>query len=73
MQCNELSQFPIKAVCLFLLFFFSFPFFFCYAQVLGTPNEDTWPGVHSLPHFKPGRYKYHIHPHFPLPGNTGHR
>uniref|UniRef100_A0A8C9GD90 Cyclin-dependent kinase 14 n=1 Tax=Pavo cristatus TaxID=9049 RepID=A0A8C9GD90_PAVCR len=21
--------------------------------VLGTPNEDTWPGVHSLPHFKP--------------------
>ncbi|KAJ7418164.1 hypothetical protein BTVI_30518 [Pitangus sulphuratus] len=22
-------------------------------QVLGTPNEDTWPGVHSLPHFKP--------------------
>ncbi|XP_041708632.1 cyclin-dependent kinase 14-like isoform X3 [Coregonus clupeaformis] len=21
--------------------------------VLGTPCEDTWPGVHSLPHFKP--------------------
>ncbi|XP_044802357.1 cyclin-dependent kinase 14 isoform X3 [Bubalus bubalis] len=25
-------------------------------QVLGTPNEDTWPGVHSLPHFKPERF-----------------
>ncbi|KAF1467051.1 Cyclin-dependent kinase 14, partial [Spheniscus demersus] len=24
--------------------------------VLGTPNEDTWPGVHSLPHFKPERF-----------------
>lgn len=23
-------------------------------QVLGTPSEDTWPGVHTLPHFKPG-------------------
>uniref|UniRef100_A0A8C9WGV6 Cyclin-dependent kinase 14 n=1 Tax=Scleropages formosus TaxID=113540 RepID=A0A8C9WGV6_SCLFO len=23
-------------------------------QVLGTPSEDTWPGVSSLPHFKPG-------------------
>ncbi|XP_016303375.1 cyclin-dependent kinase 14-like [Sinocyclocheilus anshuiensis] len=21
--------------------------------VLGTPSEETWPGVHSLPHFKP--------------------
>ncbi|XP_010397487.1 cyclin-dependent kinase 14 isoform X2 [Corvus cornix cornix] len=25
-------------------------------KVLGTPNEDTWPGVHSLPHFKPERF-----------------
>uniref|UniRef100_A0A8C0NTB0 Uncharacterized protein n=1 Tax=Canis lupus familiaris TaxID=9615 RepID=A0A8C0NTB0_CANLF len=25
-------------------------------SVLGTPNEDTWPGVHSLPHFKPERF-----------------
>ncbi|XP_056142965.1 cyclin-dependent kinase 14 [Lampris incognitus] len=24
--------------------------------VLGTPSEDTWPGVHSLPHFKPDRF-----------------
>ncbi|KAM8980894.1 cyclin-dependent kinase 14 [Sarcophilus harrisii] len=24
--------------------------------VLGTPNEDTWPGVYSLPHFKPERF-----------------
>uniref|UniRef100_A0A8D0DR06 Cyclin-dependent kinase 14 n=1 Tax=Salvator merianae TaxID=96440 RepID=A0A8D0DR06_SALMN len=24
--------------------------------VLGTPNEDSWPGVHSLPHFKPDRF-----------------
>uniref|UniRef100_A0A8C5QSB5 Cyclin-dependent kinase 14 n=1 Tax=Leptobrachium leishanense TaxID=445787 RepID=A0A8C5QSB5_9ANUR len=24
--------------------------------ILGTPNEDTWPGVHSLPHFKPERF-----------------
>ncbi|KAI5086764.1 cyclin-dependent kinase 14 isoform X2, partial [Silurus meridionalis] len=24
--------------------------------VLGTPSEETWPGVHSLPHFKPGRF-----------------
>uniref|UniRef100_A0A6Q2Y8W5 Cyclin-dependent kinase 14 n=1 Tax=Esox lucius TaxID=8010 RepID=A0A6Q2Y8W5_ESOLU len=24
--------------------------------VLGTPCEDTWPGVHSLPHFKPDRF-----------------
>uniref|UniRef100_A0A3B3TDM3 Cyclin-dependent kinase 14 n=1 Tax=Paramormyrops kingsleyae TaxID=1676925 RepID=A0A3B3TDM3_9TELE len=24
--------------------------------VLGTPSEDTWPGVHSLPHFKPERF-----------------
>lgn len=23
-------------------------------QVLGTPSEDTWPGVNTLPHFKPG-------------------
>lgn len=26
-------------------------------QVLGTPNEDTWPGVHALPHFKPGTFQ----------------
>ncbi|XP_038840285.1 cyclin-dependent kinase 14-like [Salvelinus namaycush] len=25
-------------------------------QVLGTPCEDTWPGVHSLPHFKPDSF-----------------
>ncbi|XP_029115845.1 cyclin-dependent kinase 14-like isoform X2 [Scleropages formosus] len=25
-------------------------------QVLGTPSEDTWPGVSSLPHFKPERF-----------------
>ncbi|XP_042165817.1 cyclin-dependent kinase 14 isoform X1 [Oncorhynchus tshawytscha] len=24
--------------------------------VLGTPCEDTWPGVHSLPHFKPDSF-----------------
>lgn len=24
--------------------------------VLGTPSEDTWPGVNSLPHFKPDRF-----------------
>uniref|UniRef100_A0A3B3SV88 Cyclin-dependent kinase 14 n=1 Tax=Paramormyrops kingsleyae TaxID=1676925 RepID=A0A3B3SV88_9TELE len=24
--------------------------------VLGTPTEETWPGVHSLPHFKPDRF-----------------
>ncbi|XP_042596234.1 cyclin-dependent kinase 14-like [Cyprinus carpio] len=24
--------------------------------VLGTPSEETWPGVHSLPHFKPDRF-----------------
>uniref|UniRef100_A0A8C4ZWJ5 Cyclin-dependent kinase 14 n=1 Tax=Gadus morhua TaxID=8049 RepID=A0A8C4ZWJ5_GADMO len=24
--------------------------------VLGTPSEDIWPGVHSLPHFKPDRF-----------------
>ncbi|XP_042327982.1 cyclin-dependent kinase 14 [Sceloporus undulatus] len=24
--------------------------------VLGTPNEESWPGVHSLPHFKPDRF-----------------
>uniref|UniRef100_A0A8C5EJB5 Cyclin-dependent kinase 14 n=1 Tax=Gouania willdenowi TaxID=441366 RepID=A0A8C5EJB5_GOUWI len=23
--------------------------------VLGTPSEDMWPGISSLPHFKPGR------------------
>uniref|UniRef100_A0A8C9GAU4 Cyclin-dependent kinase 14 n=1 Tax=Pavo cristatus TaxID=9049 RepID=A0A8C9GAU4_PAVCR len=27
-----------------------------FVRVLGTPNEDTWPGVHSLPHFKPERF-----------------
>ncbi|MBN3315311.1 CDK14 kinase, partial [Atractosteus spatula] len=26
--------------------------------VLGTPTEDTWPGVHSLPHFKPGKVSH---------------
>uniref|UniRef100_A0A6I8S6M5 Cyclin-dependent kinase 14 n=1 Tax=Xenopus tropicalis TaxID=8364 RepID=A0A6I8S6M5_XENTR len=24
--------------------------------ILGTPNEETWPGVHSLPHFKLERF-----------------
>ncbi|KAF7227669.1 transcript variant X2 [Nothobranchius furzeri] len=24
--------------------------------VLGTPSEDSWPGVNSLPHFKPDRF-----------------
>uniref|UniRef100_A0A3B3HXG3 Cyclin-dependent kinase 14 n=1 Tax=Oryzias latipes TaxID=8090 RepID=A0A3B3HXG3_ORYLA len=24
--------------------------------VLGTPSEDTWPGVNSLPHYKPERF-----------------
>ncbi|XP_016322344.1 cyclin-dependent kinase 14 [Sinocyclocheilus anshuiensis] len=24
--------------------------------VLGTQSEETWPGVHSLPHFKPDRF-----------------
>uniref|UniRef100_A0A4W4H1F5 Cyclin-dependent kinase 14 n=1 Tax=Electrophorus electricus TaxID=8005 RepID=A0A4W4H1F5_ELEEL len=24
--------------------------------VLGTPSEETWPGVHSLPHFKAGEH-----------------
>ncbi|XP_066440761.1 cyclin-dependent kinase 14 isoform X1 [Eleutherodactylus coqui] len=24
--------------------------------ILGTPNEETWPGVHSLPHYKPDRF-----------------
>ncbi|KAK1806619.1 hypothetical protein P4O66_005133, partial [Electrophorus voltai] len=25
---------------------------FSFRKVLGTPSEETWPGVHSLPHFK---------------------
>ncbi|XP_043923593.1 cyclin-dependent kinase 14 isoform X2 [Protopterus annectens] len=24
--------------------------------ILGTPSEETWPGVHSLPHFKPEHF-----------------
>lgn len=28
--------------------------FWCVFQVIGTPSEDSWPGVNSLPHFKPG-------------------
>ncbi|XP_006834373.1 PREDICTED: cyclin-dependent kinase 14-like isoform X4 [Chrysochloris asiatica] len=31
--------------------------------VLGTPNEDTWPGVHSLPHFKPERFTVYSSKH----------
>jgi len=26
-------------------------------QVLGTPTEETWPGVTSLPEFKKGQYR----------------
>uniref|UniRef100_A0A671M8B6 Cyclin-dependent kinase 14 n=1 Tax=Sinocyclocheilus anshuiensis TaxID=1608454 RepID=A0A671M8B6_9TELE len=28
--------------------------------VLGTQSEETWPGVHSLPHFKPGKCPVHL-------------
>ena len=30
--------------------------FFLY-QVLGTPAEETWPGVTALPEFKKGQFK----------------
>lgn len=72
-ECSAMNcqVFSTKAACVLYFFFPLFFFSFC-VQVLGTPNEDTWPGVHSLPHFKPGRSKYQVHPHFPFPGTTGH-
>ena len=33
-----------------LLSFISSP---CSSRVLGTPNEEIWPGVHQLPDYKP--------------------
>ena len=28
-------------------------------KVLGTPTEDTWPGLHALPDYKPGKWSPH--------------
>lgn len=51
----------IKNMCVILrqvnvILIITFPSL-CLFQVLGTPSEDMWPGVNSLPHFKPGNYQ----------------
>lgn len=29
-------------------------------QILGTPNEETWPGVSSYPEYKPCKLKFSV-------------
>ncbi|KAF1001448.1 hypothetical protein AG4045_016518 [Apium graveolens] len=62
-SCPEFAKDPrlIKVLQLSSLVFFSIAFklilfsivnIFSYGLITGTPNEDTWPGVTSLPDFK---------------------
>lgn len=55
MKVSILIKKMLQFVCEKLTLTFLPPFFFIYlCQVLGTPSEDSWPGVNTLPHFKPG-------------------
>lgn len=52
-QKKELREISLYTMPVFYVLMYGCSFFFSLQwRIMGTPNEDTWPGVTSLPDFK---------------------